>query len=122
MLCASDHYLIRINHNRRESVDPIDLVYAHVGAIDCYALGLRKAAEMHESGELRKMLDARYLTWNTTEIGKKIEAGEATLDECAEHASRVESGGGDGGEPKEIKAESGRQELFEIVRNRHLYG
>ena len=33
---------------RRESIAPRDLVLAHVGAMDCYALGLRKAVALHE--------------------------------------------------------------------------
>jgi len=115
---------------RRESLDPVDLVVAHVGAMDCYALGLRKAADIYERGELRRMLDARYLSWTNTDIGRRVEAGEATLEECASYArtreaevrNKEKNGGGDG-EGKEFPVlESARQELFEIVRNRHLYG
>ena len=96
---------------RRESVDPIDLFYAHIGAMDCYALGLRKAAAMHAEGLLSRMLQERYLSWKAEEIGQRIEQGKATLEECVAHAKGH-------GEPP---LESGRQELFEMVRNRHLY-
>ncbi|GAX20485.1 xylose isomerase [Fistulifera solaris] len=95
---------------RRESVDPIDLFYAHIGSMDCYALGLRKAAALHEQGVLRQMLQQRYLTWSE-DMGQRIERGEATLEECAEYAKKK-------GEPKLI---SGRQELYEVIRNQNLY-
>lgn len=95
---------------RRESVDPVDLLYAHIGGMDCYALGLRRAAALHEEGMLKQMLQQRYLSWSDG-IGKKIENGEATLEECAEYAKSK-------GEPALV---SGRQELYEVVRNRNLY-
>ena len=79
--------------------------------MDCYAAGLRRAAAMHESKALQSMLDERYLSWKMDSLGKRIEEGQATLEECAEYAKKE-------GEPAAV---SGRQELFEIVRNRHLY-
>lgn len=96
---------------RRESVDPIDLFIAHIGAMDCYALGLRKAAQMHQDGILREMLNDRYLSWSSTDIGQKIEDGTATLEECVEYAQKQ-------GEPS---LQSAKQELFEVIRNRYLY-
>lgn len=97
---------------RRESVDPIDLFIGHIGAMDTYAAGLRRAAKMKEEGTIRAMLEERYLSWKTEAIGQKIEKGEATLEECAQYAKSK-------GEPKTISA---KQELYEIVRNRHVYG
>lgn len=97
---------------RRESVDPVDLFIGHIGAMDTYALGLRRAAAMKEEGMLSKMLDERYSSWKLEAIGQKIENGEATLEECAEYAKST-------GEPKQI---SGKQELYELIRNRHVYG
>jgi xylose isomerase len=96
---------------RRESVDPVDLFLGHIGAMDAYALGLRKAVKLQEEGMLEKMLQERYATWSTEDIGRKIESGEATLEECAEYAKSK-------GEPPLV---SGKQELFEMIRNRHLY-
>lgn len=96
---------------RRESTDPTDLFLGHVGAMDCYALGLRKAAAMHEQGVMDGMLRQRYASWSTTDIGAKIEAGEATLEECAAYAK----------ENPEPVLTSAKQELFEIVRNQQLY-
>jgi xylose isomerase len=96
---------------RRESVDPVDLFIGHIGAMDTYALGLRKAAKMKEEGTMKSMMEERYLSWKTEAIGQKIEQGEATLEECAQYAKSK-------GEPKKT---SGKQELFELVRNRYLY-
>jgi xylose isomerase len=96
---------------RRESVEPVDLFIGHIGAMDTYALGLRKAAKMKEEGTMRSMLEERYLSWKTEAFGQKIERGEASLEECAEYAKSK-------GEPKKT---SGKQELFELVRNRYVY-
>jgi xylose isomerase len=97
---------------RRESVDPVDLFIGHIGAMDTYALGLRKASKMKEEGTMTSMREERYLSWKTESIGQTIEQGEATLEECAHYAKSK-------GEPKKT---SGQQELFELVRNRYLYG
>lgn len=95
---------------RRESVDPIDLFIGHIAAMDCYAAGLRKAAKLFDEGTLKQMLWNRYQSWSC-DFGKKVEAGEATLEECAEYAKQQ-------GEPKLL---SGKQELYEAIRNRTLY-
>lgn len=95
---------------RRESVDPEDLFLGHVAAMDCYALGLRKAAAMQST--MQGMLDERYLSWSTESLGLKIEKGEATLEECVEYAKQK-------GQPT---PKSAKQELFEAVRNRFMYG
>ena len=95
---------------RRESTEPIDLFLGHVGAMDTYARGLRNAAKMHTDGVLDAMLRERYLSFETEEIGNKIEAGTATLEECEAYARKM-------GEPK---LTSGKQELFEIIRNQYV--
>jgi xylose isomerase len=97
---------------RRESVDPEDLFIGHVAAMDCYALGLRKAVAMVEDGSLGGLLEQRYLTWSTEDLGQKIDAGKATLEECVAYAQSK-------GQPV---AQSGKQELFEAIRNRFLFG
>ena len=87
---------------RRESVEPVDLFIGHIGAMDSYALGLRKAAKMKEDGILKSMVEERYLSWKTEAIGHRIESGQASLEECTEFAKAK-------GEPSKI---SGKQELF----------
>ncbi len=79
--------------------------------MDCYALGLRKAVAMQQAGTMNCMLEERYLSWKTEEMGTKISQGKATLEECAAYAKAK-------GEPT---LKSGKQELFEMVRNRYLY-
>lgn len=95
---------------RRESAEPQDLFLGHVAAMDCYALGLRKAAAMQET--MQSMVEGRYLSWSTDALAQKIEKGEATLEECVEYAKQK-------GRPV---TRSGKQEHFEAVRNRFLYG
>ena len=66
---------------------------------------------MHKEGILRSMLQERYLSWKADDLGVKIEQGKATLEDCVAFAQEK-------GEPK---PQSGKQELFEMVRNRFLY-
>jgi len=98
---------------RRESVDPLDLVLGHIGAMDTYAHGLLCAAKMKQDGEMARMVSLRYDSWNSTDIGTKIEAGEATLEDCEAHAKGLVGG-------EQPKLTSGKQELYEMVRNRYL--
>ena len=41
---------------RRQSIDPYDLFYAHIGAIDVLALSLKRAAKMLQEKTLQKLL------------------------------------------------------------------
>ncbi|MEL7215050.1 MAG: xylose isomerase [Pseudomonadota bacterium] len=52
---------------RRQSIDPSDLIAAHVGAMDICARGLKAAAAMLEDGGLETALAARYAGWDTAE-------------------------------------------------------
>ena len=95
---------------RRESFEPIDLFYAHVGSMDAFAKGLKVANKMLEDGALQKFIDERYASWNTG-IGAKIEAGEVGFAEL--EAYMLEKG-------EAAPNPSGRQELIENVVNRSL--
>ena len=91
---------------RRQSLDPEDLILAHVGAMDVCARGLRVAARMIEDGELERRRVARYAGW---------EREAAILDsDLATLAARVER---DGVEPQ---PRSGRQERLENLVGRYL--
>ncbi len=95
---------------RRESFEPIDLFYAHIGSMDAFARGLKVAQAMLSEGALQNFIDQRYASWNTG-IGAKIEAGQVGFAEL--EAYMLEQG--------EISANlSGRQELLENVVNRYL--
>jgi len=93
---------------RRQSLDPADLVAAHVGAMDVCAAGLKAAAAMLQDGTLEAMREDRYAGWDTPE-GKALLAG--SLEDAFE---RVMSEGIDP-EPR-----SGRQERLENLVNRFL--
>ena len=49
---------------RRQSLDPEDLVAAHVGAMDICAAGCKAAAAMLEDGGLERARAARYAGWD----------------------------------------------------------
>jgi xylose isomerase len=95
---------------RRQSIDPQDLIIAHVGGMDTCARALKAAARMIEDKALSGPLAERYAGWNGAE-GKAMLAGKRSLEEIA---ARVEK--------KDIdpKPRSGRQELLENIVNRYV--
>lgn len=94
---------------RRQSIDPIDQLEAHVGGIDTLARAFLCAAALHESAALSQPLAARYAGWQG-ELGRAIEAG-ASLEALAEHVhARALS-------PMPV---SGRQERLENLVNRFV--
>ncbi|MEO8386755.1 MAG: xylose isomerase [Polaromonas sp.] len=70
---------------RRQSMDPVDILHGHVGAIDALALALKSAARLIESRELEKFVQQRYANWDG-ELGRRILAGDMNLSQLAEHA------------------------------------
>lgn len=95
---------------RRESFEPIDLFYAHVGGMDTFARGLKIAAAIRAEGEFDKFVKARYSSWDSG-IGAEIESGKADL-------ARLESYMLAKGEISPNS--SGRQEMLENLFNRYL--
>ena len=63
---------------RRESFEPVDLFYAHIGGMDAFARGLRIAAAIRADGRLAQMLNDRYASWDNG-IGASIEAGKESF-------------------------------------------
>jgi xylose isomerase len=96
---------------RRQSIDPVDLFHAHIGAMDAFALGLKKAARIIEQGWLDEFVKARYAGWDS-ELGSRIERHVATLEEMEQHVLEH-------GEPE---LASGRQEMLENRLNDVLFG
>ena len=95
---------------RRESFEPIDLFYAHVGSMDAFARGLKVAAAIRADGELDKIITDRYSSWDSG-IGAEIESGAADFKRL--EAYMLEKG--------EISPNaSGRQEMVENLINRYL--
>lgn len=95
---------------RRQSLDPADLLLAHIGAMDCCARGLKAAARMLEDKALITPLEERYGGWNGEEANA-ILAGKRTLEQVAERVVK------EGVEPR---PRSGRQEYLENVVNRYV--
>ncbi len=96
---------------RRESFEPIDLYYAHIGGMDAFAKGLRNAAAIRADGVFDRMLKERYASWDTG-IGAEIEAGKHDFKSLYNYM--IEKGDAD-------PNVSGRQELIENIFNRFLF-
>lgn len=94
---------------RRQSHEPIDLFYAHIGGMDAFARGLKIAAKIQDDGRLKTFVDGRYEGW-THSFGQKVLAGHRTLEECEDHVRRH-------GEPQ---LASGRQEFLENLINEFI--
>jgi len=70
---------------RRQSMDPVDILHGHVGAIDALALALKSAARLIEAGELDRFRTERYARWEG-DLGRGILGGDMKLSEVAEYA------------------------------------
>ncbi|KUP94915.1 xylose isomerase [Tritonibacter horizontis] len=95
---------------RRQSIDPEDLLMAHVGGMDICARGLKAAAAMIEDGTMDSFVTERYAGWQRPDAQDML-AGKLSLEDIV---AKVE---GDGINPK---PRSGRQEYLENVLNRFV--
>jgi xylose isomerase len=95
---------------RRESFDPIDLFYAHIGGMDAFARGAKVAAAIRKDGVLDQFVAKRYRSFDEG-IGKQIESGKATFADLDKYM--LEKG-------ESAPNESGRQEYLENVINDYL--
>lgn len=96
-------------HVRRQSIEPVDLFYAHIGAMDAFARGLKAAARLLKDGIFEKAIKKRYAGWDTP-LGKKIRAGKMDFVQLEAYIHQH-------GEPK---LQSGRQELLENILNEYI--
>ncbi len=96
---------------RRESFQPDDLFYAHIGGMDTFAKGLKIAAALRADGQLARMVADRYKSWDAG-LGAEIESGKHSLESLEKHM--LEKG-------EAAPNVSGRQELFENVVNRFVF-
>src|SRR6266478_436983 len=92
---------------RRESFEPVDLFYAHIGGMDAFARGLKSAAAIRADGRLAELMKNRYASWDKG-IGAAIEAGKEDFTSLEKHALS---------QPDPVQYTSGRQELFENIVN-----
>ena len=93
---------------RRQSLDPADLILAHVGAMDVCAAGLKAAAAILADGRLEAARAERYAGWE--KAGAKAMLGS----DLGSIAARVEA------ERIDPRPRSGRQERLENLWNRYL--
>lgn len=94
---------------RRNSTDPADLFYAHIGGMDIFARALIIADNILQKSEYQKLRKERYASFDAGK-GKEFEDGKLTLEDLRNYA--IESG-----EPAAI---SGKQEYFENLINRYI--
>lgn len=94
---------------RRNSTDPADLFYAHVGGMDIFARALIVADEILTKSDYKKIRADRYASFDTG-AGKAFEEGKLSLEELRAYA--IEHG-----EPATI---SGKQEYLENIINRFI--
>lgn len=95
---------------RRESFEPVDLFYAHIGGMDAFARGLKAAAAIRADGRLADIVKTRYASWDTG-LGASIEAGKESFASLEKHALS---------HPDPVQHGSGRQELVENILNEFL--
>ena len=94
---------------RRNSTDPADLFYAHVGGMDIFARALIVADEILNKSDYKKIRSDRYASFNSGE-GKAFEEGKLSLEDLRAYAIA-------NGEPATI---SGKQEYLENIINRYI--
>lgn len=94
---------------RRDSFQPVDLFHAHIAGMDAFARGLKTAYAIQQDGKLTDFIKTRYSSWDS-DLGRKIEAGESSLEEVEAYAIQE-------GEPE---LQSGRQEMLENLINQYL--
>ena len=93
---------------RRQSFEAVDLVEAHVGAMDVCARALLAAERILQDGQLAQALRDRYAGWRQP-FGQEILAGRLGLEALS---SRVLE------RDQDVKPVSGRQERLENLVNR----
>ena len=94
---------------RRQSIDPDDLLAAHVHSMDACARALIVAARMLDEGALNTPLAERYAGWDS-EGSRAILDGRRSLDDVAAAALAAPA----------PQPRSGRQEILEGLVNRYI--
>ncbi len=94
---------------RRNSTDPADLFYAHIGGMDLFARALITADNILKKSDYKKIRADRYASFDAGK-GKDFENGKLTLEDLKAFAIA-------NGEPVSI---SGKQEYIENLINRFI--
>ncbi len=93
---------------RRQSLDPADLIAAHVGGMDICARGMKAAYAMQQDGALEAALQERYAGWQSATAKDMLQSDLGSI------AQRVLA---EGINPN---PRSGRQEILENIVNRFV--
>ena len=95
---------------RRQSIDPEDLFYAHIGGMDVAARSLIAVEKMINDKELSSYIKNRYKKWDL-DLGKFIHSEEGDLESIANKVIN---------ENIEPEPQSGQQEYLENILNKYL--
>jgi xylose isomerase len=93
---------------RRQSMEPVDLFYGHIGGIDTVAKGLLNAAALIEDGRLDQIKAERYAGWEGDFAKSMSNLDLAGIADLAESRAI------------DPKPRSGRQERIENIVNRFI--
>lgn len=94
---------------RRNSTDPADLFYAHIGGIDTFARALVTADNILQKSDYKKIRTERYASFDNGK-GKEYVDGKLSLEDLRNFA--IENG--------EPAVKSGKQEYMENIINRFI--
>ena len=94
---------------RRSSTDLVDIFYAHIGGMDCFARALLTAQAILNDGEYSRLRKERYSSFDSGK-GKAFAGGRLSLESLRSLAHK-------NGEPQQL---SGRQEYYENLINRFI--
>ena len=95
---------------RRQSIDPEDLFFAHIGGMDVCAKTLLAVEKLINDNILPKYIENRYSGWKTS-LGKFLHDKNTTLENINQKVLN------DNIEPK---PKSGQQEYLENLINKYL--
>jgi xylose isomerase len=90
---------------RRQSVDPSDMLMAHIAGMDTLARALLAAERIEQQGRLEAVQRQRYAGWDS-DFGRRIQQGEFTLATLSDEAVR---------RALDPRPPSGRQEWCEAI-------
>jgi xylose isomerase len=94
---------------RRNSTDPADLFYAHIGGMDVFARALITADVILQKSAYKKFREERYASFDSGK-GKEYNDGKLSLEDLREYAIQ-------NGEPQ---MRSGKQEWLETIINQYI--
>ncbi|HEY8905957.1 MAG TPA: xylose isomerase, partial [Rhodoferax sp.] len=95
---------------RRQSLDPADLFYGHIGGMDVCARALLAAEKMIQDGQLGNAMNTRYAGWSQP-WAQDVLAGKTSLDALADKVLQ---------DNRDVVPVSGQQEYLENLVNRFV--